>query len=1024
MVLSRLTKITGPGISTDTNWVGDNANYTGIVTANSFVGDGSELVGVASTDNIITGTPATFNTYPVSMNAGINVTGVATFAGNVSIGGTLTYEDVTNIDSVGIITARNDIKVGTGVTITPAGAGFFSGIVTATSFTGDGANITGVAVTEAPVLSYEIFGPNNNQYFWWGGGVDNTIANPDLFLQRGQTYRFVNNAGSAHPLEIRYAQAGPEFTDGVRGDKTAVQLFTVPYSAPAKLRYQCVPHTNMGGAIYIRGASGNQEKVGLTTFRNAINIQSDDSSPGRIRFYCEVNNIHYVTLKAPAHANFSGYPVVTLPNITGTLLTSNNANISGIVTATGADINGDLDVDGHTNLDNVSVAGVTTHQGLFKLPDSTNNQTGRLMLGTGTDLQIFHTGSAGEIGNFTGNLNIKTNSFRLFNGGANQLYIKADQNDSVVLYHSNNEKFRTTNTGSVVTGILTATSFEGDGSNLTGITGTTINNNADNRVITGSGTANTLNAESGLTFDGTNLDIDSDSGHLRIGADQDLDLYHNGSNGYLKNSTGQQLYRSETHTFENAAGSTEYLRINANGMIEMRSDMSSSGQENKNIFRFTDTDAGTGGNQSMGRLQWFSSDTSGNGACVKAEIEALASDTTPDGYMVFKTHNTGTTPTERLRITSGGRFGFNRSTPQYAMHLSPETGQSRIDLHMTNDTTGHNAGDGVQFGYQNGAGAYIWNFENTPIYFGNNNTKKFEIHATGSTQIYDGDLLIGPDSVSQMEATIRAWGCSLWYTTIDSDYFHDSGGEYRQFYNKGEKSGSYYLTAYNCPIQTGVGPQNRNFWRGAQNDTRAEGNVGVSVGYRGAFFFISRTSCSTIRSNDGAGKYLYDSNSPTRVSVSFDSFGNNMDRQELSFHCGSSAGYNSGDATVGGRLGSSASDSTLRMYAVGVNMQNYNAPNNKKAGNHLGISVINEDGTDYTANTASRLSENLINNGTTGSTNVGSNSGTEFNWGTRHSNDRGYNSNMQFSQIMYFDDVQLNSSQWDYLEHYFKVMYG
>ena len=40
-----------------------------------------------------------------------NVTGVAaTFTGNVSVGGTLTYEDVTNIDSVGIITARTGIK--------------------------------------------------------------------------------------------------------------------------------------------------------------------------------------------------------------------------------------------------------------------------------------------------------------------------------------------------------------------------------------------------------------------------------------------------------------------------------------------------------------------------------------------------------------------------------------------------------------------------------------------------------------------------------------------------------------------------------------------------------------------------------------------------------------------------------------------------------------------------------------------------------------------------------------------------
>ena len=50
-------------------------------------------------------------------------------------------------------------------------------------------------------------------------------------------------------------------------------------------------------------------------------------------------------------------------------------------------------------------------------------------------------------------------------------------------------------------GVVTATHFFGDGSNLTGITQTTINNNANDRVITGSGTANTLEAEANLTFE-------------------------------------------------------------------------------------------------------------------------------------------------------------------------------------------------------------------------------------------------------------------------------------------------------------------------------------------------------------------------------------------------------------------------------------------------------------------------------------------------------------------------------------------
>tara|TARA_R100001463_G_scaffold58295_1_gene110572 strand:+ start:1323 stop:3521 length:2199 start_codon:yes stop_codon:yes gene_type:complete len=73
-----------------------HGNFTGVVTATSFVGDGSSLTGVANT-NFIVGTAITMTT--------------GTFNGPVTIGGTLTYEDVTNIDSVGIITARSDVSI-------------------------------------------------------------------------------------------------------------------------------------------------------------------------------------------------------------------------------------------------------------------------------------------------------------------------------------------------------------------------------------------------------------------------------------------------------------------------------------------------------------------------------------------------------------------------------------------------------------------------------------------------------------------------------------------------------------------------------------------------------------------------------------------------------------------------------------------------------------------------------------------------------------------------------------------------
>ena len=74
----------------------------------------------------------------------LTVTNTLAVGGTVSIGGTLTYEDVTNIDSVGLITARNGIVVGSGITLSPDGHGFYTGVITATSFVGDISNATGI----------------------------------------------------------------------------------------------------------------------------------------------------------------------------------------------------------------------------------------------------------------------------------------------------------------------------------------------------------------------------------------------------------------------------------------------------------------------------------------------------------------------------------------------------------------------------------------------------------------------------------------------------------------------------------------------------------------------------------------------------------------------------------------------------------------------------------------------------------------------------------------------------------------
>ena len=62
-----------------------------------------------------------------------SITGNLTVTGNANIGGVLTYEDVTNVDSVGVITARSEIQVGSAVTANSGGVDTV-GVVTATSF--------------------------------------------------------------------------------------------------------------------------------------------------------------------------------------------------------------------------------------------------------------------------------------------------------------------------------------------------------------------------------------------------------------------------------------------------------------------------------------------------------------------------------------------------------------------------------------------------------------------------------------------------------------------------------------------------------------------------------------------------------------------------------------------------------------------------------------------------------------------------------------------------------------------------
>ena len=206
----------------------------------------------------------------------------------------------------------------------------------------------------------------------------------------------------------------------------------------------------------------------------------------------------------------SGTPKIESPN---------NLNLSAVTVAisTNATVGGTLDVDGHTELDDVNISGISTFAGITTVTGQTlftkqlgasgfstffndvkftgasydalwDTSENRLefkdgasaVFGTGDDLEIKHSGGNTTLKNITGQFRIAGNDLRLQTQNSSEDYLLAVDGGSVSLFHNNNKKIETTSTGSVVTGILTATNvsasssitattFYGNGANLTGL---------------------------------------------------------------------------------------------------------------------------------------------------------------------------------------------------------------------------------------------------------------------------------------------------------------------------------------------------------------------------------------------------------------------------------------------------------------------------------------------------------------------------------------------------------------------------
>ena len=137
----------------------------------------------------------------LSVGGTVNFVSDVSIGGTVSIAGTLTYEDVTNVDAVGLITARDGIVVGSGITLSTDGDGFFTGIVTATTFSGafsgDGSSLTGVANTDV-IFTDKITLPDS------AAGSINVGLGSDLQIYHDGSNSYIKEAGTGN-LQIQSA---------------------------------------------------------------------------------------------------------------------------------------------------------------------------------------------------------------------------------------------------------------------------------------------------------------------------------------------------------------------------------------------------------------------------------------------------------------------------------------------------------------------------------------------------------------------------------------------------------------------------------------------------------------------------------------------------------------------------------------------------------------------------------------------------------------------------------------------------
>ena len=384
-----------------------------------------------------------------------------TVSGNVSVGGTLTYQDVTNVDSVGIATARVGLRVLNGGIVVNAGVSTFAHAIDANG----GVDVAGVStIANLKVGSVTVTHIRDE---------DNMSSNSDTSLATQQSIKaYVDNSAPGGSNLTFVGDTGGNQTVNLSSqtfdlEGTAQEIETT--SSAQKITIGLPSDVKIGAALTVTGALkiGASATVGVTTVLDEDNMasnsatalvtqqsvkayvdstvtaqdldfQADTGGALNIDLDSEVLSVvgtaneietagsgNQIQIGLPNNVTVAGdftvgagLTVVGVSTFAGAIDANSNVDVAGNVTATG-----NLDVDGETELDNLRVAGVSTFIGITTFTSNNvyiDNQlwvAGQQITGggpvVGNDINARHIKATG-ISTFEGDTSIGSGGATLF----------------------------------------------------------------------------------------------------------------------------------------------------------------------------------------------------------------------------------------------------------------------------------------------------------------------------------------------------------------------------------------------------------------------------------------------------------------------------------------------------------------------------------------------------------------------------------------------------------------------------------